>query len=212
MSAEPEASVEDILASIRKIIAEDDAREAREASQQAQPEDDEPDWDEDASGDAGASSSFTDTAPPVEPALERGGGSTRPPLPKSTGTVLTLTRMVREDGSIEELSGTAPQPSFQTEPANDAGEQPEYPAAEEAAPVEASMPDPALVGSDAAQSVTISFDALEAAMAEHLGGRTDNLRVEEIARPLIKNWLDANLPDLVERVVREEVERLARRR
>jgi len=31
-------------------------------------------------------------------------------------------------------------------------------------------------------------------------------------KPLLKQWLDQNLPDLVERVVREEVERVTNRR
>jgi len=35
--------------------------------------------------------------------------------------------------------------------------------------------------------------------------------VQEMLRPLLKNWLDANLPNLVEKVVIEEIERIARR-
>ena len=35
--------------------------------------------------------------------------------------------------------------------------------------------------------------------------------VQEMLRPLLKNWLDANLPTLVEKLVSEEIERIARR-
>ena len=35
--------------------------------------------------------------------------------------------------------------------------------------------------------------------------------VKEIMRPMIKEWLDSNLPPLVERLVGREIDRLARR-
>ncbi|TGV63965.1 DUF2497 domain-containing protein, partial [Mesorhizobium sp. M00.F.Ca.ET.149.01.1.1] len=33
---------------------------------------------------------------------------------------------------------------------------------------------------------------------------------EEMLRPMLQDWLDNNLPTLVERLVREEIERVAR--
>jgi cell pole-organizing protein PopZ len=33
---------------------------------------------------------------------------------------------------------------------------------------------------------------------------------EEMMRPMLQDWLDNNLPALVERLVREEIERVAR--
>ena len=36
--------------------------------------------------------------------------------------------------------------------------------------------------------------------------------VEDMLRPMLKSWLDNNLPPLVERLVREEIERVSRRR
>jgi cell pole-organizing protein PopZ len=33
---------------------------------------------------------------------------------------------------------------------------------------------------------------------------------EELMRPMLQDWLDNNLPVLVERLVREEIERVAR--
>jgi cell pole-organizing protein PopZ len=43
------------------------------------------------------------------------------------------------------------------------------------------------------------------------GGRTLEDLVRETLRPLLKAWLDQNLPPLVERMVRAEIERLSRR-
>ena len=42
------------------------------------------------------------------------------------------------------------------------------------------------------------------------GQRTIEDLVREMLRPLLKEWLDSNLPHLVERVVQEEVGRLVR--
>jgi len=172
MSTEPEASVEDILASIRKIIAEDDAREAGQLDKSAAEE----------------------TPPATEPVTPSDFQARKeaPPLPKSNGDVLTLTRMVREDGSIQDI--------------NDA------PIAAQLDHSQTNEFDDGLIDPDAAQSVTVSFASLEAAVADQLGEDAGSDQVEAIARPMIKDWLDANLPSLVERVVREEVERLARRR
>ena len=36
--------------------------------------------------------------------------------------------------------------------------------------------------------------------------------VKEMLRPMLKNWLDDNLPQLVERIVRAEIERVSRGR
>ena len=36
--------------------------------------------------------------------------------------------------------------------------------------------------------------------------------VREMLRPLLKSWLDDNLPGMVERIVRAEIERVARGR
>ena len=42
-------------------------------------------------------------------------------------------------------------------------------------------------------------------------GRTLEDLVEEMIRPMIKEWLDKNLPPMAERLVRKELERLSRR-
>jgi len=42
------------------------------------------------------------------------------------------------------------------------------------------------------------------------GGITLEQMIREELRPLLKAWLDANLPPLVERLVKAELERVAR--
>jgi cell pole-organizing protein PopZ len=42
------------------------------------------------------------------------------------------------------------------------------------------------------------------------GNRTIEDLVKEVMRPMVKAWLDENLPSLTERLVRREIERLAR--
>jgi len=53
--------------------------------------------------------------------------------------------------------------------------------------------------------------ASERTLQAHRGGPTIEDIVREELRPLLKQWLDANLPDLVERLVRSEIERVVRR-
>jgi uncharacterized protein len=42
------------------------------------------------------------------------------------------------------------------------------------------------------------------------GGRTVESMVQELLRPLLKEWLDRNLPILVERVVQKEIRKITR--
>ena len=63
------------------------------------------------------------------------------------------------------------------------------------------------------------MEALRAAMAAPStasGDQTDTPEVDSdevkaVMAPMVRQWLDQNLPALVERVVREEVSRLVRR-
>ena len=41
-------------------------------------------------------------------------------------------------------------------------------------------------------------------------GRTLESLVRELLKPMLRDWLDANLSPLVERLVREEIQRMAR--
>jgi uncharacterized protein len=53
--------------------------------------------------------------------------------------------------------------------------------------------------------------AMERSMQVRSGGPTIEDIVREEIRPLLKSWLDANLPPIVERLVRTEIERVVSR-
>jgi hypothetical protein len=58
-------------------------------------------------------------------------------------------------------------------------------------------------------AVESAFHSL-AETAQVRSGRTLEDVVSDILRPMLKAWLDENLPGLVERLVRAEIERVAR--
>lgn len=71
-----------------------------------------------------------------------------------------------------------------------------------------------LVSPGTAARASNHFDVLERhiQMAETpLGGSLEGL-VRDMLRPLLKGWVETHLPVIVERIVREEVERLASRK
>ena len=67
----------------------------------------------------------------------------------------------------------------------------------------------ALISRESGERVAASFSELAAAIRdEHL--RDADQVVREVMRPMLQEWLDENLPRLVEQLVREEIERVAR--
>jgi len=66
-----------------------------------------------------------------------------------------------------------------------------------------------LLSPSADAAVMAAFESLgDAALPAH--GRTVEDLVKEILRPMLKTWLDENLPRIVERLVRQEIERISR--
>src|SRR5271166_922265 len=68
-----------------------------------------------------------------------------------------------------------------------------------------------LLSAEANEAVTASFGALSANLAARSAELVDGL-VREMLRPMLKQWLDENLPAIVERLVRAEIQRVARGR
>lgn len=66
-----------------------------------------------------------------------------------------------------------------------------------------------LVSLQTGEKVAASFGELDAAILEGQRRSFDEI-AEEMLRPMLTQWLDDNLPTLVERLVREEIERVAR--
>ncbi len=70
----------------------------------------------------------------------------------------------------------------------------------------------ALVSPETAYAAQNSFQNLaDTIMARAVGDRGLEDMTRDLLRGMIKTWLDDNLPDMVERLVREEIERVARR-
>lgn len=66
-----------------------------------------------------------------------------------------------------------------------------------------------LVSAATIEQVSRSFGELAAAIDGQQRRSLDEM-AEEMLRPMLQEWLDDNLPTLVERLVREEIERVAR--
>ena len=71
------------------------------------------------------------------------------------------------------------------------------------------QPRPAILSEQAERQVAASFGELSEAFAARSQKTFDEM-AEEMLRPMLQDWLDNNLPVLVERLVREEIERVAR--
>jgi hypothetical protein len=119
------------------------------------------------------------------------------------------------DSPTAAASEPAPGPEPEPEPETGAA-----PAAQAAATGDGGAgADDGWISPESAQQATASLQQLaEASRKEEFGGgamsENDKLlenMVREALRPQVKEWLDQNLPGLVERIVREEVRRMTRK-
>jgi hypothetical protein len=101
--------------------------------------------------------------------------------------------------SIEELRAAA-EPHYFEEPQR-------QPSPAASAP----EPEPNLMSSAASAAVDSAFNALAQTVLVQNARTLEDL-VREMLRPLLKSWLDDNLPGMVERIVRAEIERVSRGR
>ncbi|MEJ0096925.1 MAG: DUF2497 domain-containing protein [Bauldia sp.] len=212
MAANPaqNASVEEILSSIRQAISDDDAKRTQERYR---------------SGPRAISDKRTVVDVPVEreteveqammaamPEAESGDGSPDQDVIEQAieqalngvraeleGSKATIVRPMRSQKPEELAAGAAGQRAV-----------PRARVAT-AARGEAFSPRRSLLSAQTGANVTASFDDLAKAM---MGGNARKLDevVEELLRPMLKTWLEGNLPQMVERMVREEIERVSRGR
>ncbi len=186
-----EPTMEEILASIRRIISEDDAPAG------------EPKAEEAVTGSAapGPVVSF-ESEPERAPAYE-------PPVAAPEDDALELTERVDQVGDLDVYSPTVAPASSEPESAvyspppsrNEPISEPVRPAGDEG-----------LLSQTAATAAASAFGQLSAAIGMPRTDRTLEDVVREMLRPLLKQWLDDHLPQIVEASVREEVERIARGR
>jgi cell pole-organizing protein PopZ len=183
-SSTNDPSMDDILASIRKIISDDEAR--------AQ-----------VSGGQGT------TSRPAAAADPSPGATTT-----KRDDVLLLTDLVDDPKSGPRPT---PLPLPRVDPAS-AADMPQPGIGGDPAP------DQALVAAGVAGVASSAFDRLSQAVQDSVpapaapdpgptmgGGKTLEDLVKEMLRPMLKEWLDRNLPPMVERFVEREIVRLTRR-
>lgn len=168
--SEQEPSIEEILASIRQIIADDDEEPAKPAAPEPAPK----------------------AAAPVKP------------------DVINLTEVIRDEPDeeiiidmrdpVEEEEDTPPSPPPRPRPA----------------PVQMVEPDDSssILTDNAAHAALQGFARLAARTPverqSHLAGITLEDIVRDLMRPMLRDWLDQNLPPLIEKMVAKELQRLAR--
>ena len=160
--------MEEILASIRRIIAEDGDQPA-----------------------AASAESTPGAAAAAQPAVADKGEE-----------ILELTEIVEEHSVNPQAALESPNPGPEPMPAASADA------------VARLMSDAAAAASIAALSQIQQLGSQSEKRMSDIpmgeGQRTIEDMVREMLRPLLKEWLDSNLPYLVERVVQEEVSRLVR--
>ena len=110
-----------------------------------------------------------------------------------------------------------PQPSFQkVEPEDDL----EFTEAAKALPRQprssrrrskAAAPQPQMLSRSTVSAVESAFNTLAHTVLSNNARTLEDL-VKEMLRPMLKSWLDDNLPGLVERIVKAEIERVSRGR
>lgn len=172
----PEPSMEDILASIKRIIAEDGA------------------------------------APRDTPAKPRRQPISFAELPddapaEDDGTVQSpfATPEDGQDESVLELTGAIGEPASEAAPDD---------AAEGVLPAATGGATPAKLVSPDAETASRQAIAALSAMVVTPAAQADNSLeglVREMLRPMLKEWLDARLPDIVERIVALEISRITSR-
>lgn len=208
-----EPSMEEILASIRRIIADDDApAPAKEAPKAA-------------------------TAKPVEEPASQGQDDIDALMASMEAEVedeevededvLELDEQVEApsnvpsgfkpiDGKHDLMFQEFEEPPPAREPEPDMSFDPEPVMAPPPRIVETpafSMPDPmeTLVSNATSSAVSNAFGSLAHTVLMQNARTLDDL-VKEMLRPMLKQWLDDNLPTMVERLVRSEIERVSRGR
>ncbi len=181
--------MEEILASIRRIISEDEVpAEEGAAEPEAEPEPE--------------AEAELDYEPMKEPAPELVGAPAPVPAPvfDDEDDILDLT---------EPYKAPEPAPVFQSDDLDAYAPPPPI-----AAPVRApkAVIEEAIVSHVAEAAAASAFGHLAQTIAMPGHGRTLEDVVRELLRPMLKTWLDENLPTIVQATVDEEVSRISRRR
>jgi cell pole-organizing protein PopZ len=241
-----EPSMEEILASIRRIIADDEAKpvaaEPVPAPQAAKPEPPKP------AAAAPKPVAMTNIPPSAIPAAQAVVAKTAPaaakpaPAPEPAATngqddidallagldAATTEEEIRPplpDGDVFELTDDMvlpdpePEPAFQhVEPDDDlefaeavaaTTERPRSPVFDPPSYDPPPAPQQQILSHSTVSAVESAFNTLANTVLSNNARTLEDL-VKEMLRPMLKSWLDDNLPGLVERIVKAEIERVSR--
>ena len=185
--------MEEILASIRRIISEDDVP-TEEAAAEPPAAEAEPEPVIEAQAPA---TPVVEAPPPVVVAPEPTPQPVVAAAPEPEDDVLELTDKVESLGDLDLYTPPAAA-AVSVEPVADATPEPIHVDTGE------------LVSSPAATAAAAAFGHLSSSMMMPQNGRSLEDVVRELLRPLLKQWLDEHLPRVVEETVRAEVERISR--
>jgi len=228
-----EPSMEEILASIRRIIADDDVSKPASKTEPAAP-----------------SKPVVAAPAPSRPAAAPAKPATPPPAPPKPAVpppAAAANSQDEIDAMLAELDGP---PKVTPKPAAASPVAPPAPAAAApaaevldlteamAAPTKPATPSPgpapsfrtidaasdvvftnrpeppaerALISHETIAAVDSAFNTLAHTVIGQNARTLEDL-VKEMLRPMLKSWLDDNLPGMVERIVRAEIERVSRGR
>jgi cell pole-organizing protein PopZ len=185
-----EPSMEEILASIRRIITEDEVGGERPAAERAP---------------AAKPPRRAEPAPPPVHVPQRQDDPHEESEPEESGDVLELSEAqmtavqpVNSANGAMEDDFDEPAPAVNGSPARG------IVAREE-------LSGSSLLSPNADATVTSAFSTLANTILSNEARTLEDI-VREMLRPMLKAWLDDNLPPLVERMVRDEIERVSRGR
>jgi hypothetical protein len=223
-----EPSMEEILASIRRIIADDDANKSATPPAVAGPAPrasglppaPPPAAVANSQDDIDAMLANLDTATPAQPesdVLDLTESMAAPAPAANDGPVTFRTIDAASDVIFTDRACDPPEPAVRII------EEPRRPVAQapapsprpppRLAPARASnpIPDRPLISSSTVAAVDSAFNSLAHTVIGQNARTLEDL-VKEMLRPLLKSWLDDNLPGVVDRIVRAEIERVSRGR
>ena len=187
-----EPTMEEILASIRRIISEDETPGDGEADAASETEAVADPASADPEPESVAEVVAEVVAAPEAPAAvaDRDPAPPQAAIPQvDEDDDLELTQRVETLGDLDVLEADAPPPA--------------------PAPVKNVT---SLVSEQVAAAAAASFGHLSANIGMPPSGHTLEDVVREMLRPLLQQWLDTHLPNIVQEAVQSEVERIARGR
>ncbi len=224
VAAEP--SMEEILASIRRIIADEEPGTAKKGDFISDAMPDETDGfdglqasNEDVLDLGAAEESAIDPIParsvtPVDTddlSFDGGGGS-GPPTATRAPAPPPRQNEWQEAARQETMRQETMRPAYQPPQAVPPQAYTRPPQQQAYAPQPQAYPQPGgLISAHTDSAVSAAFNSLASAIFSNEPRTIEDL-TKEMLRPILKQWLDDNLPSLVERIVRDEIERVARGR